>query len=145
MELELNKEELVFEKLTLYDELLKDKVYSIYVDVKGNEGYGDSDPYECWNSVYSGIIKCTKDIKLTSDLLENNLSYGWNSFKLITVEFKDVTELYNEMKILTKECDNFDWNNKSFEEWKIMNDKINEIDNIISPHYIGCIFVDKTI
>lgn len=42
MELEIEKEQLVFEKLTLNDILLKDKVYSIYVDVKGNEGYGNS-------------------------------------------------------------------------------------------------------
>lgn len=145
MELEIEKEQLVFEKLTLNDILLKDKVYSIYVDVKGNEGYGNSDPYECWNSQYSGLIKCTKEIKLTSDLLENTLSYGWNHFKFLSVEFKDVTELYNELELLKNEESNFDWNTKTFEEWEIINDKINDIDNIIEPHYMGCISVDKTI
>lgn len=42
------------EVIKLNGNLEEGKTYSLYVNVKGDEGYGSSDPYECWDISFSG-------------------------------------------------------------------------------------------
>ena len=131
--------------LKLNDSLSKDRIYSIYLEVKGNEGYGYSDSHECWESTFSGTIKCTKDVILTSELLENTLDTYWTTYKFTRVEFKDVTEMIKELELLRIEADEFDWNSKTYEEYETITDKIYDLENKIEPNYFCAISVDKTI
>ncbi len=131
--------------LGLNSQLKKDKIYSVYIEVNGNEGYGNSDPYECWETEFCGKINCTKDVELTSDLLYDTLDIYWVNYQFTRVEFKDVTEQVKKLENLRNELDNFDWDTKSFEDWSELDDKFNELDINIFPHFIGSIELEKTI
>ena len=133
------------EILGLNSQLKKDRIYSVYIEANGNEGYGSSDPYECWETEFCGKINCTKDVELTSDLLHDTLDFYWFNYQFTRVEFKDVTEQVKKLENLRNELDNFNWDIKSFEEWSELDDKFNELDNNTFPHFIGSIKLKKTI
>ena len=128
------------EILTLNDTLGKDKIYSVYFKSKGEDGY------ETWKSDWSGKVVSTKEQILNKELLSAIINAnGWDSYKFYKVEFKDVTDICNEIKSLELEEENFDWNTKEFEEWEIINDKINELNGKTFPNYFCTIKIDKTI
>lgn len=124
--------------------LEKDKIYSIYVEVTGDEGYG-SGFGEDYDITYSGNITCTKDVLLTSELLASTLGGNWYNYKFNRVEFKDVTDLSKELNKIELEMDNFDWDNKPFEDYDKLSDEKYELECKISPNYMCSISVDKTI
>lgn len=78
-------------------------------------------------------------------MLEYLLGNSWVCYKFTKVEFVDVTDLSLELEEMNKEVDNFDWDNKTFEEYEVLSDKINELHNKVHPHYFCSIPVDKTI
>lgn len=124
--------------------LEKDKIYSIYVEVSGDEGYG-SGFGEDWCSTYSGLIRCTKDVILTSSELADILGGNWYNYKFNAVKFNDVTDLVKELNDIKLEMDNFDWNNRDYNEYNKLDDSYNELDSKIEPNYLCSISIDKTI